>query len=139
MVRKYNELDIQKIIDLGQEVNEKFTKLFNIQELPEKEMIIVYEEDGNVIGFLHVLINVDWLEILNLVVDKEYRGQGIASILLDNLLSDQTIDVSRILLEVRESNIAAINLYKKFNFFIINGREKYYGNENAVIMERGNE
>ena len=41
-----------------------------------------------------------------------------------------------VILEVRESNIPAINLYKKFNFMEIARREKYYENENAIIMER---
>ena len=43
-----------------------------------------------------------------------------------------------ILLEVRESNNIAINLYKKFNFREICIRENYYKFpvENAIIMKK---
>ena len=40
------------------------------------------------------------------------------------------------MLEVRESNISAIKLYEKVGFEEINRRKKYYGNEDAIIMER---
>ena len=40
------------------------------------------------------------------------------------------------MLEVNTENIAAINLYKKFNFEIINTRKKYYEGKDAYIMER---
>ena len=64
------------------------------------------------------------------------RNKKIASLLVDYFLSQNN---KRIILEVRESNLPAIKLYKKFNFVIINIREKYYGNENAIIMERSSE
>ena len=83
-------------------------------------------------GFLHIL-DLDKVEILNLVVDSQYRNQRIASLLLDYLFDEVSKPV---ILEVRESNIPAINLYKKFNFMEIARREKYYENENAIIMER---
>jgi ribosomal-protein-alanine N-acetyltransferase len=84
------------------------------------------------LGFLHIL-DLDKVEILNLVVDSQYRNQRIASLLLDYLFDEVSKPV---ILEVRESNIPAINLYKKFNFMEIARREKYYENENAIIMER---
>jgi len=136
MVRSYEKEDIQTIITLGREINHNFAKLFSVENLPENEIIFVYEKNRQVIGFIHLLINLDYLEILNLIVAQEYRKQGIASVLLDYLLSDTALDVSRILLEVRESNVPAINLYKKFNFFVIHARKNYYGNENGIVMER---
>ena len=136
MVRSYQNSDTPEIIALGKEINSNFTSLFNVESLPKNEQVIVYENNGQIMGFLHILINIDWIEILNLVVEENSRKQGIASVLLDYLLSDSSLDVSKILLEVRESNIPAINLYHKFNFFIINVRENYYGDENGIVMER---
>jgi len=136
MVRTYNKKDLSSITKLGKEIHHNFTNLFNVNKLPKNELIFVYEKNNEIIGFLHILINIDWIEILNIVVEEESRNEGIASILLDYLLSDSKLERSKILLEVRESNTPAINLYQKFNFFIINVRENYYGDENGVIMER---
>ena len=42
-----------------------------------------------------------------------------------------------ITLEVRDNNIPAIKLYKKFNFDILGRRKKYYNNVNdAIIMTK---
>lgn len=136
MINKYKEEDIKDIIKLGSLVNKKFEKLFNINNLPDNEEILVYKENNQVIGFLHYLDNIDYIEFLNVAVHEEKRNKKIASLLVDYFLSQNN---KRIILEVRESNLPAIKLYKKFNFFIINIREKYYGNENAIIMERSSE
>lgn len=136
MINKYKEEDIKDIIKLGSLVNKKFEKLFNINNLPDNEEILVYKENNQVIGFLHYLDNIDYIEFLNVAVHEEKRNKKIASLLVDYFLSQNN---KRIILEVRESNLPAIKLYQKFNFFIINIREKYYGNENAIIMERSSE
>jgi len=136
MVSNYDENNQEAVIKLGKEVNKNFANLFNVKKLPDNERIFVYKEDDQVLGFLHILTNIDVIEILNLIVDSKRQGEGIASILLDYLLSSQELNVSKIILEVRESNIPAINLYKKFNFLIINIRENYYRDENALVMER---
>jgi ribosomal-protein-alanine N-acetyltransferase len=39
-----------------------------------------------------------------------------------------------IFLEVRQSNNAAINLYKSFGFKEIGVRKKYYKNEDALVL-----
>ena len=45
-------------------------------------------------------------------------------------------DVDSIMLEVRDSNEAAIKLYEKCGFEEINRRKKYYGDEDAIIMKK---
>lgn len=134
MIREYNEEDIKEIENLGLEVNPKFNDLFHIDKLNEYETIFVYKENDKVLGFLHIL-DLDKVEILNLIVNPEHRNQKIASLLLDYLFSETNKSV---ILEVRESNIAAITLYTKFNFIEIARRERYYENEDAIIMERSN-
>ena len=44
--------------------------------------------------------------------------------------------VVNITLEVRISNIIAINLYKKFGFKEVALRKYYYGDEDAILMEK---
>ena len=45
------------------------------------------------------------------------------------------IEIECIRLEVRESNISAINLYKSYLFEQYGIREKYYQDENAILFE----
>lgn len=135
MISNYQLSDINEISNLGLELNNNFKKLYNLNNLPDLENIIIYKKDNKVLGFLHYLDNLDDVEIINLIVKTENRNQNIASLLIDYLLSQ--VD-KRIVLEVRENNLPAIMLYTKFNFSIINTRKNYYGNENGIVMERSN-
>ena len=40
------------------------------------------------------------------------------------------------MLEVNENNVAAISLYEKNGFEVINKRNNYYGSDAALIMKR---
>jgi len=87
------------------------------------------------IGFSYVL---DEGEIRNIAVDPEFRRVSIATQLLEiaeHLARSQS--VSAISLEVRESNIAAIALYKRCGYEVLGIRPNYYRapSENAVIMK----
>ena len=45
-------------------------------------------------------------------------------------------NVKNITLEVRISNLSAINLYKKYGFVVASLRHNYYGDEDAYLMVR---
>ena len=45
-------------------------------------------------------------------------------------------NIKNITLEVKEDNIAAINLYKKYGFKKVSTREKYYDGINGILMEK---
>lgn len=68
-------------------------------------------------GFAGILINFDVVEIMNIVVKKSYRNQGIGKVLLSELinLAKQT-KLNSLVLEVNSKNEVAIELYKKFEF-----------------------
>lgn len=76
-------------------------------------------------------------ELLSIAVEPAEQGKGLAKMLMEhccNELAKQGIE--KFFLEVRESNAAAISLYKKMGFKKIAERKKYYANgEAAVIME----
>jgi ribosomal protein S18 acetylase RimI-like enzyme len=71
-------------------------------------------------------------EILNLAVDKRFRRAGVASSLLRHEVERRT----DIYLEVRQSNIPAIQLYTNVGFTEIARRSNYYDNplESAIVM-----
>jgi ribosomal-protein-alanine N-acetyltransferase len=75
--------------------------------------------------------------IVNLAVREQYCRRGIGKLLLANLI-ELALEkgASLITLEVRVSNIAAQNLYRKYGFDIKGIRPGYYldNREDAVIM-----
>ena len=136
MVNSYGFQDIDEINELGKLLNPDFNKLFHVNELNSNEKIYVYKEDNKVLGFIHISINYEVVDLLNIVVKEENRHKGIGALLLDYMITDLPNTVNRILLEVNENNDDAIKFYYKFNFELINIRKNYYGNTNALIMER---
>lgn len=72
--------------------------------------------------------------IMNLAVDEKYRNHGIGSMLLQSILKKFSGKVSKIFLEVRRSNLAAVRFYSKFNFKVAKMMKSYYKNEDAYQM-----
>lgn len=137
MINKVNICDKDNFLELGFLVNEKFDKLFDLNFIIDSsnEDVFGYFDGDKLVGFVHVLKTFECLEIINIVVDLEYRRKGIA-ISLINYVIDFYDDLEYILLEVNENNESAINLYKKLGFNVINIRKKYYGNDDALIMRK---
>lgn len=97
----------------------------------------VYEKNGETVGFYIISKILDEVEIYTIAVDELYRGQKIASNMLEHLINfSKEMKVSKIWLEVSTKNIPAINLYEKFGFEKIRLRKNYYSltNEDAYIM-----
>src|SRR5260221_3749578 len=66
-------------------------------------------------------------EIFDVAVDTAHRRQGFASLLLEAVLSTTKVHGANVIfLEVRESNVAALSLYKKFGFSVTGRRSNYY-------------
>ncbi|MCC6544026.1 MAG: ribosomal protein S18-alanine N-acetyltransferase [Nitrospirae bacterium] len=92
---------------------------------------------GKLVGYFCFWRVVDEAHIMNIAVLKNYRRKGIARIILLFAIDYWKIDgVKTVLLEVRRSNMAAQELYRKFGFNVIVCRTKYYKNpvEDALVM-----
>ncbi len=97
----------------------------------------IYELEGKIVGFITYSINVDFAEIDDIFVVKEYRQKSIASKLLQDLIDKLRGKTQKIFLEVRESNLPAIKLYQKFGFVKVGDRKNYYNDgENALVLVR---
>ncbi len=113
-------------------------------KLTEKEFstnpylkIITYVENDKIIGFLLYSLIYDRIEIEQFEVITKERGKGIGDKLLKYLIEKyQDTDIKNITLEVKEDNIVAINLYKKYDFKKVSTREKYYDGINGLLMEK---
>ncbi len=98
---------------------------------------IVFILNNDIVAFTNYLIIYDKVEIVNIVVNKNFRCQNIASMMINYILKEAVYNnCNNITLEVRKSNKAAIALYKKFGFLEVAIRKNYYNGENGLLMEK---
>ena len=83
------------------------------------------------IGYLEYQINYETLDITDFFIEENYRKKGYGTLLLKELEKEK---IEKIMLEVNNENIPALNLYKKSGFTIINVRKNYYKDKDALIM-----
>ncbi len=99
----------------------------------------VDENNGKLCGYAVLMAGVDEAELLNIAVAAEYQRKGMGGKMLKVMLqAAQDRGFSRVLLEVRASNLAAISLYHLAGFAKIGVRRDYYhnasGSEDAIVM-----
>lgn len=79
----------------------------------------------------------DEMELHLIATAPEYRRRGIAAALMRQMLrAAQEGGAARIFLEVRAGNLAARALYLRHGFTETAVRPRYYGSEDAVLMEK---
>ena len=87
----------------------------------------VLVEDKQVIGYGILSFAANEAHVLKLVVAPSKQRQGHGQKLLQHLLDIAKMNgAEEIFLEVRQSNVIAQELYKKFNFVEIGIRKDYY-------------
>ncbi len=98
---------------------------------------VVAEIDEIIVGYGGVYILYEDAEITNIAVTPLCRKQGIGELLVKDIIRSAVEKGAKsILLEVRQSNVAAIGLYEKCGFETIGTRKNFYEKpvEDAVIM-----
>ena len=138
MIRRIKESDIKSIISLELETLNTTLgeKIFKDSLSNPMDKFYVYEDNEEVIGYLSISFDGYQGEILNFCVKKDFQNKGIGSSLLKFAINDlHNLGATSFILEVRESNLAAISLYNKFDFKEISIRKNYYSNgENAKVL-----
>ncbi len=95
------------------------------------------EDNGVIFGYMGMWRILDECHITNVAVLPQYRKLGVATHLINKMIEIcKCSEITQMTLEVRESNIPAINLYKKFGFLQAGKRPRYYQapTEDAIIM-----
>lgn len=139
---KINKMEINDLESIAKKLTSEFDDFWNYnilrQELLNKNSIyyVAKDDKNNILGFAGILIILDESNITNIVTKKDYRNQGIGTLLLEKLISVSIKkQLSSITLEVNENNKNAIKLYEKFKFKKLGLRKKYYNHtDNAIIM-----
>ena len=101
-----------------------------------KSLNLISEIDGQLMGyfFSHMISNE--VHILNIAIDVpfQHRGNGKAFF---NQIFKKYLEYANVFLEVKRTNLPAINLYHKFGFEEIDIRKMYYSDgQDAVVMSR---
>ena len=97
---------------------------------------LVVKDNSKIIGFAGIKVTVPDCDIMNIVVKKDFRNQGIGSLLLKELINlSKSLNVKNLFLEVNQRNTPAILLYNKFGFKKISTRKNYYKDNNAIVMK----
>ena len=112
-----------------------------ISQLPDDMhmFIAAIGDDGQVLGYVGMMYVLDEGYISNVAVSPEHRRLGIADTLINALIDRANEkDLSFVTLEVRKSNVPAIELYIKNGFSEVGQRKNYYTKptEDAILMTR---
>ena len=141
---KIDKMSLEDLISIKDILTTEFDDFWNYEilkselESTNSYFFVAKNISGEIVGFAGIKIILDEADIMNIVVKKDFRNNGIGSLLLDYLISySKSINLKTITLEVNEINIPAIKLYEKFGFEKLGIRKKYYNGENdAIIMSK---
>jgi len=93
--------------------------------------------DGEVVAYIVYWQIRDDVQINNVAVHPDHRGLGLGEAMMRYAIAKvRAAGASFITLEVRQSNAAAVTLYKKLGFEILGTRKNYYTkpDEDAHVM-----
>ena len=115
--------------------------LYEIHENPVSNVwVIEYSSSAfglkQIVGFIDYWVTFDSGTICQIAVHPDIQHSGVGSEMMNEVIRDAKVKKVRTLtLEVRESNVKAINFYKKHGFVISHTKPGYYSNgENAIYM-----
>ena len=135
--RRGTLLDLEQIHALEKMVfkNEAWTiNMLKIELLcRHNSEILIIEENRSILGYFIYRKLVSEYYILNIGVSPLRQKEGIGGLLLKDFLNDLENN-STVFLEVKKSNFAAINLYKKNGFKVFGAREKYYKDGSSALL-----
>ena len=138
-IRKMRREDVADVAELERKIfTDTWSEQAILETLDQKQtMILLAYEDKKLIGYLILYYVLEDGEIARIAVDDAYRRQGVASKILwelECLCEDN--GVSKLLLDVRESNICARRFYEKHGFVQDGLRKDYYSDpvEDGILM-----
>ncbi len=144
-VEKMTNDDIQRVMEIEHaSFSAPWSRQMFLSELSEapfsSSYVVRENRSRRIVGYITFRVVFDDLSVMNLAVDPAYRKRGIGGELIRFAMRiGHTGGVRRATLEVRATNLAAQNLYKKFGFREVGCRPNYYSRptEHALVFEYG--
>ena len=147
-IRKVRPSDIRRIIEIERSwahlshwSEDSYYRLVNDEGFTASFLAEVEDEMGRpfIAGFVIFHVAGPNSEVYNIAVDTRHARCGIGKQLMNTVVSESLKRyASRVLLEVRKSNVSAIRFYEGFGFKVLGERKDYYSNpiEDAFVMEK---
>jgi [ribosomal protein S18]-alanine N-acetyltransferase len=135
-IRKTEKTDLPEILEIEKmSFREPWKKISFEEEIRDHESFTLLSGE-EIAGYICGWKILDEYNITNLAIRPDLYRKGYADLLVSHLINIHKDNCRLIYLEVRESNIAAQNLYRKKGFKIVGIRRNYYLNpeEDAIIM-----
>ncbi|MCX7175144.1 MAG: ribosomal protein S18-alanine N-acetyltransferase [Proteobacteria bacterium] len=98
--------------------------------------------DGNqLVGYAVMMLILDEAHLLNISIVSGRQQAGLGSLLLESMCEEaRSLGAQRMVLEVRQSNVAGRAFYDRHGFAQIGVRTDYYpaeqGRESALVLEK---
>ena len=130
--------DLKEAYKIECEVNPspwKYETFLSSFEVGHKGLIC--KHDSKIIGFIIFSPINPEAHILSISVTKKIQSKGVGALLLQSMLNQcAAMNYKKIFLEVRISNLQAINFYQKFGFSKDAIRDNYYtdNSEDALLI-----
>jgi len=127
--------DVLKLLDIQQGSNYVYHMIYDMV-MDEQVVYLKAVEEKKIAGYVSIRVVLDEAEVYHVGVLPGYRRQGIARGLVGEAIK-RAVDMGarKVFLEVNEKNAGAMDLYKGLGFEPIAKRQKYYGEDSAIIME----
>jgi len=125
LVREHHDFDPQRFIAATAQTEKRYGSFLGTQLEEPNIVILVAERDGKVIGYTYSGVeSIDYMSlrgpagvIYDIVVDPDYRQQGVGRVLIDATLEVLKGKGSpRVVLSTAERNAAAQRLFDRAGF-----------------------
>lgn len=139
VIRRMTEADTREIAELEADIfSMPWSRQGFVDTLAMPNVIFLAAYEGEELaGYCGVYMAADEGEITNVAVRESFRKRGIGERLVTELMEAAHAEgADHFLLEVRESNAAAIHLYEKLGFVVCGKRKRFYEcpSEDALVM-----
>lgn len=147
-IRKIRPADVERIIEIERSwqhlshwSEDSYYRLVNDDGFTASFLAEVEGDAGRpfIAGFVIFHVAGSNCEVYNIAVDVRHARTGIGKQLMTTVVNESLKRyASKVLLEVRKSNINAIRFYEGFGFKVLGERKNYYSNpiEDAFVMEK---
>ena len=146
ILRPMRAEDIPRAVDIAAGLPEAprwsktaYARALDSESAPPRVAIVAEDIRGEIVGFLVTTLIPPQSELEILAVVKHAQREGIASSLFSRLLAIlRERQITEVMLEVRESNLAARAFYARFQFSEAGRRAGYYAEpkEDAILLHR---
>ena len=100
--------------------------------------VVTLNDTDEIVAYAAVSFVLDECNINRIAVAQEFRGRGLGTYLLGCIEELLPPEVNIFNLEVRESNVHAIEMYEKFGYTVLGRRKNFYRCpvEDALLMTK---